>query len=420
VGGSLAGLFSSIVLLRQGHNVTILERSPTPLLQHQGAGVVAGGETQAFFSKHDRTRRPIAVTSQQRLYLNKKGDIVDKEDTVQRMTSWDLLYYLGRANFDKVKSDYLPAGDAPEKSNTEGTAHYEYGRIVRAAKEVGGKVEVVYEDVRPSKEDGGLPNEGSGHGAKQSTIQADLLIAADGPSSTLRQLLLPSTSRRTYAGYVAFRGTVLESELSASAEEVFFEKFTFFHAKATQILAYTIPGEAGSLEKGSRLVNWVWYCNYDQSSKEYADLMTDTDGVKHHFTLPTGGKMRPEVWERQKDHAKKTLPPQFTELVTKTTMPFVQAITDLPPPEDGTPVSRLLNGRATLVGDALSGFRPHTAASTSQAAFHALQLEGVFQGKLTLEDYEERVLEFAKGWYKRGVMLGDRSQFGHHPLQFSE
>jgi hypothetical protein len=85
---------------------------------------------------------------------------------------------------------------------------------------------------------------------------------------------------------------VLESELSALVEEVFFEKFTFFYAKATQILAYAIPGEAGSLEKGSRLVNWVWYCNYDQSSKEYADPVTDTDGIRHHFTLPTGGEMR--------------------------------------------------------------------------------------------------------------------------------
>src|ERR1700722_5894797 len=101
----------------------------------------------------------------------KKEDIDDKEDTVQRMASWDLLYCLGRANFDKVKSDYLPAGEAAEKSDTEGTAHYEYGRIVRGAKEVGGKVEVVYEDVHPSKEDDGLPNEGSGHGAKQWTIQ---------------------------------------------------------------------------------------------------------------------------------------------------------------------------------------------------------------------------------------------------------
>jgi 2-polyprenyl-6-methoxyphenol hydroxylase-like FAD-dependent oxidoreductase len=420
VGGSLAGLFSSIVLLRQGHNVTILERSPTPLLHNQGAGVVAGGETQVFFSVHDRTRRPIAVTSAQRLYLNKQGAIVDREDTVQRMTSWDLLYYLGRANFDRVKSDYLPKGEAPGGDSSEGTARYEYGRIVTDAKEVGEKVEVVFENVRPDHGGADARGDNNDNANKRQTIQADLLIAADGPSSSLRRLLLPSAPRRTHAGYVAFRGTVPECELSAAAEQVFVEKFTFFHAQATQILAYTIPGAAGTLEKGRRLINWVWYCNYEESSSEYEELMTDADGVMHHLTLPTGGKMRPEVWERQKEHAQKTLPPQFAEIVNKTRMPFVQAITDLPPPERGMTFSRLLNGKAMLVGDAVSGFRPHTAASTSQAAFHALQLEGVFLGKLSWDEYEARVLDFARGWYKRGVMLGTRSQFGHHPLQFND
>jgi hypothetical protein len=82
--------------------------------------------------------------------------------------------------------------------------------------------------------------------------------------------------------------------------------------------------------------------------------------------------------------------------------------------------SRLLNGKAILVGDALSGFRPHTAASTSQGAFHALQLEDVFLGKLSWDEYEARVLDFARGWYWRGVMLGTRSQYGHHPLEFND
>jgi 2-polyprenyl-6-methoxyphenol hydroxylase-like FAD-dependent oxidoreductase len=335
VGGSLAGLFTSIVLLRQGHNVTILERSPIPLLHNQGAGVVAGGETQMFFSRHGRTNRPIAVTSAKRLYLNKHGDIIDREETVQRMTSWDLLYYLGRANFDKVKSDYLPKWETLERNSRDGTARYEYGMIVTDANEVGEKVEVIFEDVRPDHEGVNIRSNNDGNANKQGTIRADLLVAADGPSSSLRRLLLPSASQRKYAGYVAFRGTVPESELSAAAEQVFVEKFTFFHAQATQILAYTIPGALGLLEKGGRLVNWVWYCNYEESSREYEELMTDTDGVKHRFSLPTGGKMRLEVWERQKDHARRNLPPQFAETVTKTTMPFVQAITDLPPPEKG-------------------------------------------------------------------------------------
>jgi 2-polyprenyl-6-methoxyphenol hydroxylase-like FAD-dependent oxidoreductase len=250
VGGSLAGLFTSIVLLRQGHNVTILERSPIPLLHNQGAGVVAGGETQMFFSRHDRTNRPIAVTSAKRLYLNKHGDIIDREETVQRMTSWDLLYYLGRANFDKVKSDYLPKWETLERNSRDGTARYEYGMIVTDANEVGEKVEVIFEDVRPDHEGVNIRSNNDGNANKQGTIRADLLVAADGPSSSLRRLLLPSASQRKYAGYVAFRGTVPESELSAAAEQVFVEKFTFFHAQATQILAYTIPGVLGLLEKG--------------------------------------------------------------------------------------------------------------------------------------------------------------------------
>jgi hypothetical protein len=186
-------------------------------------------------------------------------------------------------------------------------------------------------------------------------------------------------------------------------------------ADLNECRAYAIPGHNGALEKGKRLLNWVWYCNYKEGSDEYQELMTDVDGQQHRFTVPTGGKMKQEVLEKAKDRATEQLPPQFAELVVKTTNPFVQAITDLPPPED-VPIARLLNGKAILVGDALSGFRPHTAASTSQAAFHALLLEQAFRGQMSWDEYEKEVLEFANNWQRRGVMLGQRSQFGEHPL----
>ena len=86
--------------------------------------------------------------------------------------------------------------------------------------------------------------------------------------------------------------------------------------------------------------------------------------------------------------------------------PFVQAITDVEPPAQGVEVGRLLNGKVALVGDALSRFRPHTAASTSQAAFHALALERVFGGELSWDNYEASVPNFASSWQHRGVMLG--------------
>ena len=78
---------------------------------------------------------------------------------------------------------------------------------------------------------------------------------------------------------------------------------------------------------------------------------------------------------------------------------------------------RYLAGKAVLVGDALSAFRPHTAASTSQAALHALSLGEVLGGEIGWDEYEERVMEFAGRLQSKGVELGERSQFGEHPLQ---
>lgn len=188
------------------------------------------------------------------------------------------------------------------------------------------------------------------------------------------------------------------------------EKFAFFHGQGIQILAYVIPGENGTLEKGKRLLNWVWYCNYPEDSAEYKDLMTDRDGKRHAVTLPVGG-MKEDVWARQKMFAEEVLPPQFAELVRKTEQPFVQAITDVISPEN-----MFMDGKVLLVGDALAGFRPHTAASTSQGAFDALTFADLLQGKISREEYREKVLEFARIVQRHGVVLGERSQFGRHPF----
>lgn len=185
----------------------IFERNPTPLLHNQGAGVVAGGDTQAFFNKYDATGRPIAVISKLRQYLDLQGNQIHEEGTIQKMTSWDLLYYLLRANFDGVESGYCKV---PEPLETDGQGTYEYGHKVNSVKEVGEQVELQYED----------------KGGKVDTTTADVVIGADGPSSTLRNTLV-SNVERNYAGYVAWRGTVPEQEASPTAKETFVEKFTF-------------------------------------------------------------------------------------------------------------------------------------------------------------------------------------------------
>ena len=393
VGGSLAGLMHALILLSSPKppTIRILERSPTSLLHNQGAGIVAGNETQEFFDKIVKSGREIAVTSKQRLYLDRSGEVMDGsvEERQQRMTSWDLLYHLLRWRVEGLQSEYVDGLEADERPK----ATYENGCTVTALEESGDMVKLKW-----SHKD---------HG--EQTSEADLVIAADGASSTIRRLIKPDVERK-YVGYVAWRGTVPENELSDSAKEVFAEKFPFYHSTGIQALGYLIPGKNGTVEPGQRLFNWVWYCNYADGSTELEELMTDIHGKRHAITLLVGS-MNSKVWPKQKEYASQVLPPQYAEAISKTKQPFIQAVTD-----NISPQNSFLSGKLLLVGDALAGFRPHTAASTGQAAFDALRMGEWWRGDVDRRTYDEKVLDFAKMMQEKGVTLGERSQFGRHPF----
>lgn len=156
--------------------------------------------------------------------MNKKGDVIDSEQTKQLMTSWDFLYNVLRRNFDDSGEE---AYFDPEKLKglkeqvKSGKGEYLYGNKVTDVTDAGERgVQVAFED-----KDG-----------KQESLTADWVFGADGPSSTIRKIFEPSTER-TNAGYVAWRGTVLESDVSEEARKTFSEKFTFFHRHGHQILA---------------------------------------------------------------------------------------------------------------------------------------------------------------------------------------
>jgi 2-polyprenyl-6-methoxyphenol hydroxylase-like FAD-dependent oxidoreductase len=373
-----------------------LERNPTALLHNQGAGIVAGGDTLALFKRNDKCGRDLAAGSVRRQYLDKEGEIVHKEDMRQNMTSWDLVYHMLRANVDGVKSDYC---EVPEDDKNDGRVKHLHGHKVTGLEERGEKVAVQYET----------------HDGKNGEMEADLVIGADGPSSTIRSILTPNVERK-YAGYVALRGTVTETEVTPKTREAFSERFTFFHTKGIQILAYLIPGHNGTLEPGKRLINFVYYTNFptpslSDPSPEYRELMTDVDGQYHRITLPPG-KMAPKAWEKQRVIAREKLPPQFAEIVCGTKKPFVQAITDVL-----SPTNEFLGGRVILIGDALAGFRPHTVASTSQACFDAMILADMIEGKVSRKEWKKETLGYARTIQKRGVDMGERSQHQDLPLQ---
>ncbi|KAJ9606295.1 hypothetical protein H2200_009256 [Cladophialophora chaetospira] len=390
VGGSLGGLFTGVALKHHGYNTTILERNPTNLLDNQGAGIVAGGDTLTFFERYDRCKRPVAVPAPKRMYLDQSGKVVQEMPLKGTMTSWDLCYYLLRANYDHQESGYC---DVPGPRDGDGRIDYRYGCTVKDFREEDGKIRVNYEKA---------------DGTKESVI-GDMLVGADGPSSTVRKILCPEVSRK-YAGYCVIRGTVPENEASEEAKKVFVERFTFFHAPGIQNLTYTIPGTDGAMEPGRRLLNFVWYTNFPEGEQDLEEVMTDVDGKRRRITIPPG-MMRPAAWEMVKKRGRDRLPPQMSEMVEKTKQPFVQCITDVI-----TPTNNFLGGKVVLIGDALAGFRPHTVASTSQAAFDVLMLVEYLETGDHAE-FVRRTMEYARLVQQRGIQIGDRSQFEKLPLQ---
>ncbi|TKA41639.1 hypothetical protein B0A54_06527 [Friedmanniomyces endolithicus] len=395
VGGSLGGLFAGVALKTHGYNTTILERTPENLLHNQGAGIVAGGDTLEFFKRYDRTGKPVAVPSFKRLYLNRKGDVIHEEINRQNMTSWDLCYYLLRANYDQIDSPYLEGGKLPEIRPTDGQIKYIYGATVTGIEDKDSHVLVSY--TRNHHDDNNATEE-------PSTIQADILIAADGPSSTIRAILEPQV-QRTYAGYCVIRGTVPEPEGSPAALAVFRERFCFFHGPQMQNLTYTIAGEHGTTEPGKRLLNFVWYANFPEGSLELEKLMTDKEGRRRRITIPPG-MIAPGAWEMVKEMGQQRLPPQMAEMAEKTRSPFVQCITDVIAPKN-----LYMGDKVVLIGDSLAGFRPHTVASTSQAAFDVMCLVEWLDGKVERREFVRRTMQFARAMQDMGVRIGNRSQF---------
>jgi 2-polyprenyl-6-methoxyphenol hydroxylase-like FAD-dependent oxidoreductase len=199
---------------RLGHNVRILERSTTPLYS-QGAGVSASEDTQLYLSSYDLTERSAVIFTAWRKYIDFTGDIVRCDSYGHGMTSWSLLYDLLRANFDSRES---ASCNLPQPVPGEGEAIYQVGHTLMGIRENGATVDIDFKNDKGEME----------------TMSADLVLAADGPSSTVRSLLCPDVKRR-FVGYAAWRGTAPESELYG--KDALVDSLTFHHSEGLQMLA---------------------------------------------------------------------------------------------------------------------------------------------------------------------------------------
>jgi 2-polyprenyl-6-methoxyphenol hydroxylase-like FAD-dependent oxidoreductase len=373
IGGSMAGLFSALLLRQAGWEVHVNERIGSELAG-RGAGIVTHPELFDILDRIgiDRNAAQVGVGVSGRRVFDKDGSITGELSLPQILTSWGHLYSLLR--------NALP------------DENYHHGRNLERVDESGATVVARFSD--------------------GSSAEADLLIGADGIFSTVRTQLAPEVVPQ-YVGYIAWRGLVEEAKLSPTTRDAICNHFSFSLPDGEQMLGYPVAGRDEMMADGHRRFNFVWYrpAAADGALKE---LLTDIDGVSHPLSIPPN-KIRPEVIKALRKDAYRLLSPQFAEVVEKTEQPFIQAIQDLETP-------RMVLGRRTVIlGDASFVARPHVGAGVTKAAGDAWALSEALESKdsvdVALRSFEEKRLPIGRAIIDRARHLGAYMQAQTHTAE---
>lgn len=357
MGGSLAGLNAAIFLQQRGWEVEIFERSRRPL-EGRGAGIVLH---PAVFRALRRDPAEISARATRLRYIDSAGVVASEQPCDYRFISYAVLHRELVSRIDP--------------------AHYHLGAEVVEFEQSEACVEIRL--------------------ANRARARADLLVCADGVHSSARRRLLPDV-RPEYAGYVGWRGVVAETELTEPTHVTFDGAITYCIVPNSHILVYPIPNPSD----GSRLINWVWYRNVPEDELER--LLTDRQGVRHPVSIGAG-QVAEENLAELLEGARRTLPPQLLELVSKSAEPFVQVVLDINVPS-------MAFGRIALIGDAAFALRPHVAAGTAKAAEDAWTLAWALAPAAdevagALRDWERGQLALGNKVTDRSRRSGVRSQF---------
>ena len=373
-GGSVGGLTAALVLRDAGCDVRVFERSSTAL-QARGAGIAALDTTLDYLLKRGGFQVTDVCSSTGWIrFLNRDGSVQHEQRHRYRFSSWNTIY---RSLLSLLDGD-----------------RYQLGTEVTGFAERDGTVTVTL---------------GRGQHTSQlasQQTQSGLLVCADGVGSPARARLLPAV-RPAYSGYVAWRGTVPEHDLSPGARTILGDALTYQVLPDSHILVYPIPALDGSVTEGNRLINIVWYVNVGPGAPLDA-LMTGRDGVRRPVSLPPGAAADAAV-TGMRQAARDQLAGPIAEAVVRAAEPFVQVVTDIEVP-------RMAFGRICLIGDAAFAVRPHAAAGTAKAAADGWALaeeltaaDGDVPAALAV--WERRQLGLGRDLLARCREIGDSSQF---------
>jgi 2-polyprenyl-6-methoxyphenol hydroxylase-like FAD-dependent oxidoreductase len=328
IGGSVGGLFAANLLHNAGWDVLVFERAAEGLAGRGAAIGITEELIEVMQQIGVRLDSSIGVTVRSFISLDRSGVITHEIRRHQVAGAWTHIY---RSLKHALPTDCYRSGIALDRIEQDGQT-----------------VTAIFAD--------------------GSRTQGDLLIGADGVNSTVRQQLLPDTAPR-YAGYVAWRGIVDESDVLPVDRDLIFDHITFCLPEGEMLLCIPFPrDDALAPRGGNRRCCYVWY-----RPVEFKDalpqLCTDSEGRRHGLSIPPP-LIRSDVIRELKASAEELFSPSIARIVARARRPLFQAIFDLESPQ-------IAFGRVVLLGDAAFVARPHVAAGVTKAALDAQYLVAV-------------------------------------------
>lgn len=358
IGASMSGLFAAALLREAGWRAEVFERSPVELYG-RGAGITTHAPMLRVLHKCGADLSGLGITVQERIALDRSGDVVERLPFEQVVTSWDRLHNVMRPtvppNSHHLDHDLVDI----EQRHDSVTAVFSNGR----------------------------------------RETADLLIGADGYRSTVRQYVAPDT-QPNYSGYVIWRGRAAEADLSPEAHASVFDKFAFSLPPRNKIMGYPMPGANDDLRPGHRDYNWVWYRPVD--ADQLAAMLVDESGTSFDVSIPPP-LVRRDLIEQMRSDARELFPPAMLDVLDAVPAPFFSPIYD-------HLVDRMVRGRVVVIGDAAATVRPHIGMGIAKAAVDAEALADAVGGGDHFADglalFEKERLEESARLLDRGRELG--------------
>lgn len=358
VGGSIAGCSAAILLLKEGHDVSVFERSGKALVGRGGGigtipSLIREIKEQGCIGE-DFISLPITKLS----FIGKKksaepyGVRAGEIEMNFQVFQWNELW--------KHLRNHVPD-----------SAYHKAIQVNWAKMNSSGKVSLSFER---------YPDQ-----------VFDLVLFADGYNSLGRKILFPE-KKLAYRGYILWRGLLPESSMPGLCplkDEIL--RLSYDGAPGHNVV-YFIPGEAGSTKSGHRVFNWAAYIAIPESELE--EVMRDKYGNIRTGTLPPGmiGKQTESKLKRLlSNHT----PDYYSEIVNRTENSYIQVIYTLD-------LDSYYKDKICLIGDAGMVVQPFTGSGVFKGYQNVKDLIEILGSGISLED---ALVQWSKNQLQTGKRL---------------